>query len=184
MSINVITLSNFTRNQTFCELKWLFGVFGHYATYRRPSSKKFFEEFRRKISSIFCFLKRFRLRKMGFLLFPVEENWFWSLMRIPSGIFWRCKIDEVLTIMSFSLGSPYDIAYLVFSSKVRNFLRKLRDTASPLCLNLSSCRRQFVSRVTAIMHPVAEFIEMKRANVRNYAFVRRVIEMKREANEC
>ena len=30
-----------------------------------------------------------------------------------------------------------------------------------------------------IMHSYAEFIEMKRANVRNYAFVRRVIEMKR-----
>ena len=29
------------------------------------------------------------------------------------------------------------------------------------------------------MHSYAEFIEMKQANVRNYAFVRRVIEMKR-----
>ena len=29
-----------------------------------------------------------------------------------------------------------------------------------------------------IMVSYAEFIEMKRANVRNYAFVRRVIEMK------
>ena len=35
---------------------------------------------------------------------------------------------------SLTLGSPSDIAYLVFSSKVRNFLRKcLRSTASPLC---------------------------------------------------
>ena len=30
-----------------------------------------------------------------------------------------------------------------------------------------------------IMHSFAEFIEMKRVNVRNYAFVRRVIEIKR-----
>ena len=30
-----------------------------------------------------------------------------------------------------------------------------------------------------IMHSYADAIEMKRANVRNYAFVRRVIEMKR-----
>ena len=30
-----------------------------------------------------------------------------------------------------------------------------------------------------IRHSYAEFIEMKRVNVRNYAFVRRVIEMKR-----
>ena len=35
-------------------------------------------------------------------------------MPIPSGIFWRCKIDEILTY-SFSLGS-YDIAYLVFKT--------------------------------------------------------------------
>ena len=30
-----------------------------------------------------------------------------------------------------------------------------------------------------IMHSYTEFIDMKRAKVRNYAFVRRVIEMKR-----
>ena len=36
------------------------------------------------------------------------------------------KIDQVVEQLSDSLplGSPYDIAYLVFSSKVRNFLRK------------------------------------------------------------
>ena len=90
------------------------------------------------------------------------EEWFSSLMCIPSGIFCRCKIDEILVIASFCifkklllnletgadfklsqvveklsdliLGSLYDIAHLVFSSKVRNFLRKcLRSTASPLC---------------------------------------------------
>ena len=32
------------------------------------------------------------------------------------------------------------------------------------------------------MHLYADVIEMKRANVRNYAFVRRVIEMKRMNN--
>ena len=34
-------------------------------------------------------------------------------MRIPSGIFWRWKIDEILT-MSFYICSPYDFAHLVF----------------------------------------------------------------------
>ena len=37
---------------------------------------------------------------MGFLLLPVGEEWFSRFMRIPSGIFWRSKIDEILT-MSF-----------------------------------------------------------------------------------
>ena len=32
---------------------------------------------------------------MGFLLFSVGEEWFSRLTRIPSGIFWRCKIDEI-----------------------------------------------------------------------------------------
>ena len=65
----------------------------------------FFKNFFRKISNFFpdfCFFlkKCFRLRKMGFLLFPVGEEWFSRFLRIPSGIFWRCKIDEILT-MSF-----------------------------------------------------------------------------------
>ena len=60
----------------------------------------------RKISSFFPYFfvffkkKRFRLKKIGFLLFPVGEEWFSRFMRNPSGTFWRCKIDEILT-MSF-----------------------------------------------------------------------------------
>ena len=71
-----------------------FRVFRHYATYRRPSSKKVFEKFRKQLN--FSFLKGFQLRKMGFSVFPVGEKWFS-----------RCP---------FTLGSPYDIAYLVLSS--------------------------------------------------------------------
>ena len=51
--------------------------------------KKFFEKFR-NFFSLFLF----------FLLFSVGEEWFPRFMRIPSSIFWRCKIDEILT-MSF-----------------------------------------------------------------------------------
>ena len=36
---------------------------------------------------------------MCFLLFPVGEEWF--SRRIPLGIFWGCKIDEILTLLSF-----------------------------------------------------------------------------------
>ena len=41
--------------------------------------------------------------------------------------------------------------------------------------------QRFVSRAMVIMHSYADVIEMKRANIRNYAFVRRVIEMKRSS---
>ena len=47
--------------------------------------KKFFLNF------VF-FLKGFPLRKMGFLLFPVMEEWFSRCMRIPSGIFGAVKL--------------------------------------------------------------------------------------------
>ena len=59
--------------------------------------KNIFEKFRTKI--FLKFFKGFSLRKMAFLLFSVGEEWFSRLMRIPSGIFLRCKIDEIL--MSF-----------------------------------------------------------------------------------
>ena len=75
----------------FCQKRNVLREFGtpqgfrHYATYRRPSkifSKNFFLNF--------LFFKGFSLRKMGFLLFSVGEKWFSRLMRILSGLFWRC----------------------------------------------------------------------------------------------
>ena len=78
------------------------------------------------------FFKCFRLREMFFLLFPLGEQWFSRFMRIPSGIFWRCKIDEILTVILHLVLRM--ILLIWFSSKVRNLLRKcLRSTASPLC---------------------------------------------------
>ena len=70
---------------------------------------------------------------MGFLMFPVGEEWFSRSMRIPSGIFWRCKFDEILTI-NFFLRLVLRMMFLIlFYSKVRNFLRKcLLSTASPV----------------------------------------------------
>ena len=84
----------FTRNETFCEHKGLLRVFG---TIRLTGDllPKISENF-----LPFLFWQVFG-REYGFLLFPVEEKLFSSLMRIPSGIFWRCKIDEILTILSF-----------------------------------------------------------------------------------
>ena len=66
-------------------------------------------------------------------------KWFSSLIRIPSGIFWRCKFDENWTILSFWPWLSVWYCLLGFSSKVHNFLRKcLRSTASPLCLRYAS----------------------------------------------
>ena len=55
--------------------------------------------------SSFLVLLAFFLPKKSFeksaFLFPVGETWFSSLMCIPSGIFRHCKIDNILTILSF-----------------------------------------------------------------------------------
>ena len=54
--------------------------------------KKIFEKFRKVFSSIFCFFEGLRLRKMGFLLFPVAEELFSRFMGIPSGFFGAVKL--------------------------------------------------------------------------------------------
>ena len=61
--------------------------FRHYATYRKPS-----KIFSKNCFLNFLFFKGFSLRKMGFLLFSVGEEWFSRLMRILPGIFWRCLL--------------------------------------------------------------------------------------------
>ena len=70
---------------TFCERKGLLNVFGTMRLTGDLHQKNFFPQFS-------VFYKGFPLRKMGFLLFPVGEEWFSRLTRILSGIFWRCKI--------------------------------------------------------------------------------------------
>ena len=75
---------------------------------------------------------------MGFLLFSVGEEWFSRLTRIPSGIFWRCKIDEIL--ISFYLW--FSVWYCLFG-----FLQKFASVCEArlrLCVNSyldsSTCR--------------------------------------------
>ena len=88
----------------FCKHKGLLKVFAS-VRYTGDLLQKIFEKFRKYFYLNFLkkfFLKCFRLREMGCLLFPVGEEWFSRFMRIPPGIFWRCKIDEILTIISFN----------------------------------------------------------------------------------
>ena len=81
--------SIFTRNETFCEHKALLKVFGT----MRLAGDFHQETFRKIFSSIFCFFKKgLRLRKMGFLLFPVREELFSRFMGIPSGFFGAVKL--------------------------------------------------------------------------------------------
>ena len=73
--------SIFTRNETLSEHKRLLRVFG---TIRLTGDlQKTSENFEKKFSIFFYFLKSFRVRDMVFLLFPVGEKWLLSLMRIP-----------------------------------------------------------------------------------------------------
>ena len=99
--------SIFTKNETFCDSKGLVKVFGTMRLQKncRCPSKKFFESIwkdfgkflKKKILLQFSVFLRFSVEEDGFLLFSVGEEWFSRLMPIPSGIFWRCKIDEILT---------------------------------------------------------------------------------------
>ena len=41
--------------------------------------------------------------KKPFLMFPVVEKWFSSLMSIPSGILRYCKFDEISSIVTFCI---------------------------------------------------------------------------------
>ena len=83
------------------------------------------------------------------------------------------------------------IFFLLFSAFFRRdseYLLKKSDT-----LFGSECKREFQisqgddnnsflvrwNERVVIMHSYAEFVEVKRANVRNFAFVRQVIEIKR-----
>ena len=73
----------------------------------------------------------FTVEKNGF---PVGEEWFSRSMRIPSGIFWRCKIDEILTIISFLRLVLRMIFLIWFYSKVRNFAN-VRKARLRLCVS-------------------------------------------------
>ena len=85
------TVKDSSRFSALCDFKKIAGDL------QKKFSKNFWKKFEKFFPSIFWFFKGFPLRKMGFLLFSIGEEWFSRLMTIPSGIFWRCKIDEILT---------------------------------------------------------------------------------------
>ena len=48
---------------------------------------------------------------MGFCYFHVEKKWFSSLMRIRSGIFSHCEIDDNLTVVSFAYSKNQETCF-------------------------------------------------------------------------
>ena len=94
--------SIFTVNETFCKHKGLLKVFGIMRLTGDLLQKNF-----RKVSIFFslffCFFFNVpSCERWVFLLFPVGEEWFSRFMRIPSGYFWRSKIDEILTMSIYT----------------------------------------------------------------------------------
>ena len=54
-----------------------------------------------------------RIKEIHWVFFPVGENWFSSLMRIPFVIFWHCKNDETSTIVSFCMFKNFTLLNFV-----------------------------------------------------------------------
>ena len=83
---------NFSRNETFCEHKGLFWVFG---------TMRLTGDLDRKKSSFFSFLKGFRLRKMGFCCFRLRKMVFQSFVYTFGFLCGAVKLMKILTILSF-----------------------------------------------------------------------------------
>ena len=126
--------------------------FRHYASYRRPSKifSKNFEIF--FLNFLPVFLKGFSLSKMGFLLFSVGEEWFSRFMRIPLGIFRRCKIDAI----SMSCYPWFSVWYCLFG-----FLQKfasLCEARLRLCVRYASIIEHESLKAEIILCPAGVFL--------------------------
>ena len=77
---------------------------------------------------------------MFFLLFPVGEEWFSRFMRIPSSIFWCCKIDEIL--MSFYTWFSVWFCLFGFLQKFATFCASVCEARLRICVKLTlKCER-------------------------------------------
>ena len=93
--------SNFTMNKTFCEHKGFLRGFG---TMRLTGDLhlNFFRKFEKKLFLIFfLFFERFSVEKDGFFAVSSWGKLVFESNAYPFGYFRPCKIDEVLTKMSF-----------------------------------------------------------------------------------
>ena len=89
--------------------------------------KNIFEKFRKLFSSIFCFLKVFRIERCVFCCFQLGKNGFRDLCVSLRVFFGAVKLMKLKVLLPLVLRM---ILLIWFSSKVR---KCLRSTASPLC---------------------------------------------------
>ena len=133
----------------------VFPGFQHYATYRRPSSKNFFE----KNSSILCFFERFSVKKDGFFAASSWGRMVFEIYAYPFGYFLRCKIDKISTIMSFYPWFSVWYCSFGFLQKFATFL-SVCEARLRLCVNFEkynickSCGHLLVPRSQLPRFPV------------------------------
>ena len=97
-----------------------------YFVFISPHSETLFKKIFRKKFLNFLFFLKFSVKKDGFFAVSCWGRMVLQIYAYPFGYFWRCKIDEILTIISFyPWCSPYDIGYLVFfrSSQLNMFAK-------------------------------------------------------------
>ena len=103
---------------------------------RRPSLKNFSKNFEIFFLIFLFFWNVSGQERWVFLLFPVGEEWFPRFIRIPSGIFWRCKIDEILTMWFYTWFSVW-FCLFGFLQKFATFCASVCEARLRLCVNIS-----------------------------------------------
>ena len=91
--------SIFTRNETFCEHKGLLKVFG---TMRLTRNQFLFRKISKKNSSIFLFFERFSVENDEFFAVSSWGRMVFEIYAYPFGYFWRCEVDEIVTMSFYS----------------------------------------------------------------------------------
>ena len=91
-------LSVFTRNQRFCEHRDLLRVFGTVRLSGNIFRKKFVNSFLN-----FSFFERFSVEQDGFFAVSIWGKVVFEFYAYPFWYFLYCKIDGILTIVSFLL---------------------------------------------------------------------------------
>ena len=134
--VSIEAPSIFTRNETFCEHKALLKVFGtmrlagdlHQKNFRKIS-KSFFPNF--------LFFLRFTVEKDGFSVVSSWRRIVFEIYGYPFGIFWRCKIDEILTIMSFYPWLSVWYCSFGFLQKLATFFSSVCEARLRLCVDIA-----------------------------------------------
>ena len=92
--VSIETTSQFLREtKCFASLEDSLGFLALYDL-AESSFKSIRKKFGRNFSSIFSFLM-FPVAQTGFFVVSSWGKWFSSLMSIPLGIFWHCKIENL-----------------------------------------------------------------------------------------